>query len=592
MAEPGTVVRRHTLVAAAWPHGAIVSDNTLDSYVRRLRAKLEQLDQLPDLDRPRGRLPVAVRPASLRARMAATALLVSTLTAAGARGRRPGPAGQEQRRARPTPVSPPAAPRPRPRSSSRTGRVRILEQRATVLDQNVWIFDDRRAAPGRHARPAGSLGAEVTALSDSTTERQVTQRRRVAAGAPGRARRRAGRDGGGRRGPRALRGSPSGTPCGSRCCSVPSTVVVATAARPGSPPAGRCARCRRWPTWPTTGASTTPRARFDPGPGGDEIAHLGRTLDRMLDRIGDALAAERRLTDEIAHELRTPLAVVLAEADLARRSATPDAARESRRHPRRRAADARLHRHDARRGRAPHAGSDDRATVGELMATLGLDRDAVRRRGAGRTRRPAGRGGPAAPRQRRAPRRRRPAGRGDPRRPDHGDRGRSTTGRECRRTTSRPSSPPGHTTSADGSRPRARPGPADGAGRRGRPGRLPRPRRSVRGAGPGSLSGPPASGSWQVRVPAPWGVSICTPESRRRRLPLAPGGAMRGGRPLGRSDPPSRRAPILAGVRRCGSGARAQLASRPRTTRRPTDIRARSAVSSEQISLEDGGGPV
>ena len=47
MAEPGTVVRRHTLVAAAWPHGAIVSDNTLDSYVRRLRTKLEQLDRSP-----------------------------------------------------------------------------------------------------------------------------------------------------------------------------------------------------------------------------------------------------------------------------------------------------------------------------------------------------------------------------------------------------------------------------------------------------------------------------------------------------------------------------------------------------------------
>ncbi len=47
MAEPGTVVRRHTLVAAAWPHGAIVSDNTLDSYVRRLRAKLERVDLSP-----------------------------------------------------------------------------------------------------------------------------------------------------------------------------------------------------------------------------------------------------------------------------------------------------------------------------------------------------------------------------------------------------------------------------------------------------------------------------------------------------------------------------------------------------------------
>ena len=30
-------------MAAAWPHGAMVSDNTLDSYVRRIRHKLEPL---------------------------------------------------------------------------------------------------------------------------------------------------------------------------------------------------------------------------------------------------------------------------------------------------------------------------------------------------------------------------------------------------------------------------------------------------------------------------------------------------------------------------------------------------------------------
>jgi two-component system response regulator MprA len=43
MAEPSTVVRRHALVAAGWPHGAMVSDNTIDSYVRRIRKKLEPL---------------------------------------------------------------------------------------------------------------------------------------------------------------------------------------------------------------------------------------------------------------------------------------------------------------------------------------------------------------------------------------------------------------------------------------------------------------------------------------------------------------------------------------------------------------------
>jgi two-component system, OmpR family, response regulator len=39
-ARPGDVVRRAALVAAAWPDGAIVHDNTLDSYLARIRRKL------------------------------------------------------------------------------------------------------------------------------------------------------------------------------------------------------------------------------------------------------------------------------------------------------------------------------------------------------------------------------------------------------------------------------------------------------------------------------------------------------------------------------------------------------------------------
>lgn len=43
LSVPGEVVRRHSLVAAGWPHGASVSENTLDSYLRRLRVKLDRL---------------------------------------------------------------------------------------------------------------------------------------------------------------------------------------------------------------------------------------------------------------------------------------------------------------------------------------------------------------------------------------------------------------------------------------------------------------------------------------------------------------------------------------------------------------------
>lgn len=43
-ARPGEAVRRRAVIAAAWPDGAIVSDNTVDSLMRRLRGKLRQVE--------------------------------------------------------------------------------------------------------------------------------------------------------------------------------------------------------------------------------------------------------------------------------------------------------------------------------------------------------------------------------------------------------------------------------------------------------------------------------------------------------------------------------------------------------------------
>jgi two-component system OmpR family response regulator len=42
-ARPAEVVRRRELISAAWPDGAIVHDNTLDTYIGRLRRKLRDL---------------------------------------------------------------------------------------------------------------------------------------------------------------------------------------------------------------------------------------------------------------------------------------------------------------------------------------------------------------------------------------------------------------------------------------------------------------------------------------------------------------------------------------------------------------------
>jgi two-component system, OmpR family, sensor kinase len=57
--------------------------------------------------------------------------------------------------------------------------------------------------------------------------------------------------------------------------------------------------------------------RFDLGPPVSELAALGATLDRLLDRVAQAILAEQRLTSELAHELRTPLTAIAASAEIA-----------------------------------------------------------------------------------------------------------------------------------------------------------------------------------------------------------------------------------------------------------------------------------
>ena len=52
--RPGEVVRRRTVVAAAWPDGASVSENTIDSFLRRLRTKLDAISSPVAIETVRG----------------------------------------------------------------------------------------------------------------------------------------------------------------------------------------------------------------------------------------------------------------------------------------------------------------------------------------------------------------------------------------------------------------------------------------------------------------------------------------------------------------------------------------------------------
>jgi signal transduction histidine kinase len=55
----------------------------------------------------------------------------------------------------------------------------------------------------------------------------------------------------------------------------------------------------------------------------DEVEHLARTVNEMLDRIAAGQQAQRQFTSDAAHELRTPLMALLGEIELARRSSAP-----------------------------------------------------------------------------------------------------------------------------------------------------------------------------------------------------------------------------------------------------------------------------
>lgn len=197
------------------------------------------------------------------------------------------------------------------------GHVRVLDVPSDSLDQNLWIYaaDGTRIDGGD---PSPLLARVVEELSRSSRERsmEVADRYRLlalpvpAAGrGPDEAVVVAGAD---------LRPYESSERRGLWLSLILGAVVVLAAAVASWAAATYSLRrvhemAQRADDWREHDLS----GRFALGPPHDELTELGQTLDRMLDRIAQAILAERRLTDEVAHELRNPITVIRTEAQLA-----------------------------------------------------------------------------------------------------------------------------------------------------------------------------------------------------------------------------------------------------------------------------------
>lgn len=194
---------------------------------------------------------------------------------------------------------------------------RVVEVPSRVLDQELWIYDrSGRRIDG--AVPPPLLRTSVLAMASRTNPEQVTVGGRFRVGSRPLPRPGTHQVGAVVVGAMDLTPYERSEARGLRLSVLLGLSMVVAAAAAAWVSAGtslhRVGRMARLADdWREHDLSQ----RFALGPPHDEITELGHTLDGMLDRIGSALLAERRLTDEVAHELRTPLAAVRAEAELA-----------------------------------------------------------------------------------------------------------------------------------------------------------------------------------------------------------------------------------------------------------------------------------
>jgi signal transduction histidine kinase len=196
-----------------------------------------------------------------------------------------------------------------------SGPTRALETPDDSIDDTTWLFDSRGVQlDGPHARKRVQAAAD--SLAEVTRRTSLERGDRAYLAAPVTI-----------HGPKATRGvlvvSQSLAPyeatrnqviiglvlLGIAVTAGATGIAAWTVAQTLAPVESMADRAEDW-------SEHALDARFDDTAADDEIAHLGRTLNVLLDRVAGALRNEQRLTSELAHELRTPLTAIRGEAEL------------------------------------------------------------------------------------------------------------------------------------------------------------------------------------------------------------------------------------------------------------------------------------
>ena len=318
----GDVVRRQALVAAAWPDGAIVHDNTLHVYLGRIRRKLRSVGVgrgstrcagsatgCDDVPRPPAGDLDARRSRSASARCSSSA----TPSCGASRRHRPdaAPAARARRR-RDRRARPSATGTSRVRDSPTTGSSIARRGSSTARGSS----SARRASTRRSTAPrcgSGRAGrAAVRARAGTTCALRAAARPRAA----------------GRSAPSSSAMSVEAVERLEGSVLLGSIVLAALLLLAGllairgavdgalRPVAAMTRDAAAW-------SANDLDQRFDLGPRRDELTGLAATLDNLLGRIAASRRHEQRFASEVAHELRTPIARMRGRAELALR-AGPD----------------------------------------------------------------------------------------------------------------------------------------------------------------------------------------------------------------------------------------------------------------------------